>query len=314
MRVASIDIGTNTTRLLVAETTRSASAYRELERRLEYTRLGEGVDAAGRIASTSLKRTLEVIADFCALCGEFQVDRVRVAATSAVRDAANRDEFLSAVGRLAGTGPEMLEGGDEARLSFVGATSDLASGRYLVCDIGGGSTEFFLGRVDDGEVIEEGSVSLDVGSVRLTERILDSDPPSAGELDQLEQTIDDHLAEARSSLSGAEGASFIGVAGTVTSLAALNLKLNRYDPGRTHHATLSSQDVESQYRRLASMPLASRRKIAVLPPARADVIVAGAAILHCSMKTWAFSQVLVSERDILDGLVIEMIRVRARGE
>lgn len=301
MRVAAIDVGTNTTRLLVAES--AAGGYRALDRRLLFTRLGEGVDRTRRLAGAPIERTLRAIAELCAVCGEFGVGRLRVAGTSALRDAENRDDFLKAAARLTGVEPEVLSGEEEARLSFLGATHDLPPGRYLVCDIGGGSTEFILG----GPLGIEGRVSLDIGAVRLTERCLGSDPPAPEDLLILEGAVDLALEGAGAALAGATGARFVGVAGTVTSLGAMRLGLERYDPALTHHLHLERPAVDLLYRELAAMSAGERRQIQGLDPGRADVIVAGAAILAKSLARWAFHEVVVSERDILDGLVLEVL-------
>lgn len=302
MRVAAIDVGTNTTRLLVAETI--ASGYRDLDRRLVFTRLGEGVDAAGALLPEAIERTLRAIGDYCSICGDYGVDRMRVATTSAVRDAANRDEFLEAARVLSGADPQVLSGEDEARLSFAGAVSDLPPADYLVCDIGGGSTEFVLGSRDAGV---RSSFSVDIGAVRLTERYLPSDPPAAEEIMSMESAIDDALHGADSVILVAAQTQFVGVAGTVTSLAAIKLALPRYDPARTHHLALSAGEVDRLYRLLGNMTEDERRRMPSLPEGRADVIVAGTAILQRSMINWGFPEVLVSEKDILDGLVLEMI-------
>lgn len=304
MRVAAIDVGTNTTRLLVAEVGRSGE-YRDLDRRLIFTRLGEGVDARGNLTDSAIRRTIEAMAEFSAACGEFEVERVRVAATSAVREARNRHEFLEAARVLTGSEPEVLTGDEEARLSFLGAVKQLKVDLYLVCDIGGGSTEFVLGSVSDINDLQ--SISLDIGSVRMTERYIRSDPPEEHELAEMESVIDSSLDRAARAIPRASEASFIGVAGTVTTLAAVQLALRIYDPEKTHLFRLTDQQVRRVYRRLALMTLDERRNLSGIPAGRADVIVAGSAILVRSMAKWAFSEVTVSERDILDGLVIEML-------
>lgn len=302
MRLAAIDVGTNTTRLLVAETKRGG--YRDLDRRLVFTRLGEGVDATKKLAPAAIERTLRAIADYCSVAGDFAVTKLRVAATSAVRDALNQQEFLSAARTIAGVDPEALTGDQEARLSFLGAVSDLPTGDYLVCDIGGGSTELVLGSSDKGVFA---SKSLDIGAVRLTERFLRSDPPAPGELETMESNIDNALDDAGQTFSQAGRAQFVGVAGTITTLAALKIGLTKYNPERTHHLALTLGEVDRLYRMLASMTLAERKRLRALPQGRADVIVAGAAILYRCMLRWSFSESITSERDILDGLILEMI-------
>jgi exopolyphosphatase / guanosine-5'-triphosphate,3'-diphosphate pyrophosphatase len=309
MRLGAIDVGTNTTRLLIAEAT--GDGYRELDRRLIFTRLGEGVDAGKVLQPGAMKRTLAAIAEFCSLCGEFGVERVQVAGTSAVRDAGNSKDFLEAAGRLSGSPAVALTGDQEARLSFWGATGDLAVGRCVVCDIGGGSTEFVMG--DPASEIA-GRISLDLGSVRLTERYLVSDPPATEEILTMEAAIDDLLAQAEDQLADVSGAELIGLGGTVTTLAAVYLGLDSYLPESVDRTGVRREPLDALYRNLARMTLAERSRIPVLPEGRADVIVAGAAILSRMMAKWAFEQVVVSEKDILDGLLLQMMgRLDDRG-
>lgn len=302
MRLAAIDVGTNTTRLLVAETT--GDGFRDLERRLVFTRLGEAVDRTRTLRPEAIERTLETIADYCSVCGELGATRIRLATTSAIRDASNREEFLSPAGALAGVEAEILTGAQEGRLSFLGAVSDLVPGEYLVCDIGGGSTEFIWGSTEGGV---ENVASVDVGAVRLTERLIVTDPPEASHIDAVEAAIDAALQEVEGAIPGPESAGFVGVAGTVTSLAAIKLGLSRYDPQRTHHLTLSIGGVDRLYRLLAGMTVEERMQFPSLPEGRADVIVAGTAILYRAMLRWSYPAVVVSEKDILDGLIFDMI-------
>ena len=245
MRVAAIDVGTNSTRLLVAE--EQAQGFRSLDRRLVVTRLGEGVDRRRRLAPDALKRTLAVIADYAASCGEYGVERLRVTGTSAVRDAHNRTEFFDGVTKLTGVPPELLTGDQEARATFLGALSDLSHDvTNLVVDIGGGSTELIVGSDTPDRL-----VSLDAGCVRMFEKHLISDPPSPEELAQLRHEVGAALREAAPSLVVPGGARMIGVAGTVTQLAALRSGGAVYDPDLTHHSVLSHGDVRSLARRLA---------------------------------------------------------------
>jgi exopolyphosphatase / guanosine-5'-triphosphate,3'-diphosphate pyrophosphatase len=302
MRVAAIDVGTNTTRLLVAET--QGSSYRPLDRRLIFTRLGEGVDSERSLSPDALKRTLSAIAEFCSVCGEFEVQKLTIAGTSAVRDAANRDDFLKAAEKLSGAPARVISGDEEARLSFWGATGELTAEQILVCDIGGGSTEFVLGTARGGI---QGRISLDIGSVRLTERFLHSDPPATEEILIMEGTIDGALAAVDADLEGCGKALLVGLGGTVTTLAAIKLALGEYDSELIHHHPLGRDDLNRIYRSLAGMALKERSGMPMLPEGRADVIVAGAAILSRIMARWSFDRVVVSEHDILDGLVLEMM-------
>jgi exopolyphosphatase/guanosine-5'-triphosphate,3'-diphosphate pyrophosphatase len=303
MRVAAFDVGTNTTRLLVADGD-GAGPLREVDRRLVFTRLGQGVDASRRLRPEAISRTAEALGDLRRVASALGAERLRLGATSAVRDAVNRDELLDAVRQVLGVEPDVLSGEEEARLSFLGATADLPSGRYAVTDIGGGSTEFMLG---SGSSVE-GRISLDIGSVRLTERHLASDPPAPAELKALEADVDEALRAVDGAIPDMAGARLVGVAGTVTTLAALRLGLQRYDASRTHHSCLTRADVDGQYGRLAGLPVARRLEIPCLPRDRADVIVAGAAILSQSMARWSFGEVVVSEKDLLDGLAQELVQ------
>ncbi|HEX2058906.1 MAG TPA: Ppx/GppA phosphatase family protein [Actinomycetota bacterium] len=301
MRVAAIDVGTNSTRLLVAE--ELADGFRSLERRLTITRLGQGVDERRLLAPDALERTLRTIADYAAACGEYEVSKLRVTGTSAVRDAHNRDEFFEGVRRLTGSEPELLSGEAEARATFLGALSDLPEGDpVLVVDIGGGSTELIVGRHEP-----ERLVSLDVGCVRMLEKHLPSDPPTPDELDALRSEVTAALDEVKVELSVPAGARVVGVAGTVTQLASLKSGALVYDPDLTHHSVLSHGDVRRLARRLASLPYEKRKRVRALEPGRVDVIVPGAEILLCVMEVFDAAEVLVSEKDILDGLVIQLL-------
>jgi exopolyphosphatase/guanosine-5'-triphosphate,3'-diphosphate pyrophosphatase len=303
VRVAAIDVGSNTTRLLAVEA--GPGGLVELDRRLTFTRLGEGVDASGRLAGEAIDRTVGAIATYAARCRELAAGRVRVAGTSAVREAANRAQLQAAVRAATGYELEAVAGEEEAALSFAGATQDLPAGRYLVCDIGGGSTELATGTKREGGAALEGGVSLPLGVVRLTERHRLSDPPSPAELAAMEADADRVLEGAPVALG--EGAGLVGVAGTVTSLAAIDLGLTAYDPKAVHGTRLTPATIEALYRRLAAMTTAEREQLPALPPGRADVIVAGCAILTRVMARWGFPAVRVSEKDILDGLVLGIL-------
>jgi exopolyphosphatase / guanosine-5'-triphosphate,3'-diphosphate pyrophosphatase len=301
VRVAAIDVGTNSTRLLVAEG--AGGHVRSLDRRMMITRLGEGVDRSRRLSPSALERTFRAIAEYAAICGEYEVRRVRVTGTSAVRDARNRDDFFTGVRRLTGEEPVLLSGEEEARATFVGALSDLPdAGAVLVCDIGGGSTELVV-----GEGAPERLVSLDIGCVRMFELYLESDPPQKEEIEALRADVLEKLAEVRADLAVPRGARLVGVAGTVTQLATLKAGNPVYDPDVTHHAVLSHGDVRRIARRLASLPYEKRLRVKALDAGRADVIVAGAEILLCVMETFDLPEVLVSEKDILDGIVLQLL-------
>jgi exopolyphosphatase/guanosine-5'-triphosphate,3'-diphosphate pyrophosphatase len=304
VRVAAIDVGTNSTRLLVAE--QAPEGYRSIDRRMIITRLGQGVGGSGLLSSEALDRTFATVAEYAAACGEYGVERLRVTGTSAVRDAGNREQFFVGVRRLTGQDPELLSGEEEARATFLGTASDLTVAGKLVVDIGGGSTELIFGHAEP-----EALVSLDIGCVRMFERHLHSDPPSQAELDNLRAEVVAALRDARPALNVDLNATLVGVAGTVTQLATLKAGVPVYDPDVTHHAVMSHGDVRLLSRRLASLPIDQRRRIPALDPGRADVIVAGAEILLSVMEVFDFPEVLVSERDILDGLVIELFEAQS---
>lgn len=305
MRVAAIDTGTNSTRLLVAE--EHAGGFRTLERRLVVTRLGEGVDRRRVLAPQALQRTLGVIADYAAVCGEYGVERLRVTGTSAVRDAHNREEFFEGVERLTGTRPEMLTGADEALTTFAGAVSDLPDrAATLVVDIGGGSTELIYGTEEPEDL-----VSLDIGCVRMLEKYLETDPPTRDEIDALRAEAMEALTGFRNAVRVDPGTRLVGVAGTVTQLAALKAGNAVYDPEVTHHMVLTHGDVRLLAKRLGSLPYEKRRRLTGLDPARADVIVSGAEILMCVMEAFDLGEITVSEKDILDGLVMQMLTTSA---
>lgn len=302
MRVAAIDVGTNSTRLLVAQ--EQPGGFRSLDRRMTITRLGEGVNELRALAPEALKRTFSTIADYAAVCGEYEVERLRVTGTSAVRDACNRVDFFDGVERLTGQKPDLLSGEEEARATFRGVVSDLGrdDDPILVVDIGGGSTELVA-----GTDVPQDLVSLDIGCVRMLEKHLHSDPPTEEELHALRDDVLRELTGARSRLTVAPGARLVGVAGTVTQLATLKVGLPIYDPDVTHHMVMSHGDVRLLSKRLASLPYDKRSRIKGLEAGRVDVIVAGAQILLQVMEVFDAAEVLVSEKDILDGLVMGLL-------
>ncbi|MGH2806885.1 MAG: exopolyphosphatase [Actinomycetota bacterium] len=301
MRVAAIDVGTNSTRLLVAE--EQPGGFRSIDRRMVITRLGQGVDRTRVLAAEALDRTFRTIADYAATCGELGVERMRVTGTSAVRDAKNREEFFTGVKQLTGHLPELLTGDQEARATFLGTLSDLnEEGPVCVVDIGGGSTEFIVGTSEP-----ERLVSLDVGCVRMYEKYLESDPPTSDELEALRAEVIDKLETVKPDLAVPKGARFIGVAGTVSQLAILKAGVPVYDPDVTHHAVLSHGDVRLIARRLSSLPYSKRKNVKGLEAGRVDVIVAGAEILLAVLEAFDVPEILTSEKDILDGLVIQLL-------
>jgi exopolyphosphatase/guanosine-5'-triphosphate,3'-diphosphate pyrophosphatase len=301
MRVAAIDVGTNSTRLLVAE--EHPDLFRSIERRMVITRLGQGVDRSHRLGTEALQRTLKVIADYAASCGELGVTRMRVTGTSAVRDAENRSEFFDGVEKLTGQQPELLSGEAEARATFLGVRSDLSElSPMLVVDIGGGSTEFIFGTDEPDRLM-----SLDFGCVRMFEKHLSSDPPTQEELEGLRAEVRAQLDRAKAHLQIPGVVPLVGVAGTVTQLATLKTGLPVEDPDIVHHTVLTHGDVRRLARRLGTLPFEKRSRIKGLAAGRVDVIVAGAEILQAVMETFDAPEVLVSEKDILDGLVLQLL-------
>jgi exopolyphosphatase/guanosine-5'-triphosphate,3'-diphosphate pyrophosphatase len=301
--VAAIDCGTNSTRLLVAD-----DQGRPLQRSMRITRLGQGVDATGRLAPEAIERTVAVLREYRAVMDRLGVERVRMTATSAARDAENRDEFFSAAHDIVGVVPELLAGSEEGRTAFRGATAELepSTGPFLVVDIGGGSTEFIVGA--GGGADPEGVVSIDIGCVRITEKFLTSDPPAPEELSQTISVVRDHLEDVARELPGAKDArTLVGLAGTVTTIAAIEQGLAEYDRDRIHHFLLTKAAAEDVFRTLATEPASVRRHNPGLEAERVDVIVGGAAILVAIMRFFDFDACLVSEADILDGLGITLL-------
>jgi exopolyphosphatase / guanosine-5'-triphosphate,3'-diphosphate pyrophosphatase len=302
-RVAAVDIGTNSVRLLVAEvdgTTPRDAKVIPLDRRMRITRLGQGVDKARALAPEAIARTAAVLREYREALDEHGVTAVRATATSAARDASNRDEFFAAAHDALGVTPELISGEEEAALSFLGATADLdAPSPYLVVDIGGGSTEFVL-----GTDAPTGLVSLDMGCVRITEQYLESDPPAPEELSNAIAAVRDLVAEVPRVIPGAtEAATLVGLAGTVTTVAAVELGLPEYDPEKIHHFVLTRDAAEDVFRTLATESAEQRRHNPGLEPGRVDVIVGGTAVLVGVFRVLGFEEMLVSEADILDGLV-----------
>jgi exopolyphosphatase/guanosine-5'-triphosphate,3'-diphosphate pyrophosphatase len=305
-RLAAIDCGTNSTRLLVVEAGSDAAAdgTTTLERRMRITRLGRGVDATGALAPEAVDLTLAVLREYRATLDSQAVERVRMTATSAARDAANREIFFEPAAEIVGTAPELLSGDEEGRLAFTGATAELdpERGPFLVVDIGGGSTEFAVGAGGGGP--PDGVVSVDLGCVRVTEKFLHRDPPLPEELSQALSVVHDHLDDVARELPAAtEAPTLVGLAGTVTTVAAIELGLPEYDRDRIHHFVLTRQAAEDVFRTLATEPRAERAHNPGLEEGRVDVIVGGAAVLVAVMRYFDFNECLVSEADILDGLI-----------
>lgn len=324
--VAAVDCGTNSIRLLISNVLALEDGEVQLldiERRMEVVRLGQGVDRTGAFAPEALERTFTVLREYAELMRDNGVElgpeAVRMAATSATRDAANRQEFLDGVREILGIEPEIISGDEEAELSFVGATAEIeAAGApqgaetsggapvqrpFLVVDTGGGSTEFVLGYADADEAgAVRAARSVDVGCVRLTERHFPTDPPTEEQVDAARADIDAALEEAARTVPLAEVATVVCVAGTATTVAGIALDLPSYDAERIHHTWVSARRMGEISRELLAMSHEQRAAIGVMHPGRVDVIAAGALVLERVMVRTGAGGFLTSEHDILDGL------------
>ncbi len=296
--VAALDCGTNSTRLLIG----GAGAEVRLMR---ITRLGQGVDATGKLDPEAVARTLSVLAEYRGLMDAHGVSRARMVATSAVRDAANGEEFLNAASSVVGVDAELLDGKAEGALAFAGATGalELDPAAVVVIDIGGGSTELVVG----GTGVR--AISLDLGCVRLTERFLVHDPPTPSELHVAAGAVRAELKMAARRLPELDqgGRTLVGLAGTVSTLGALVQGLSHYDRDRIHHVVLTSSQVGEWYDRLAAEPAAVRARRGGMAPGREDVIVGGVLVLKETMSRFSFDRCIVSETDLLDGIAAGLL-------
>ncbi|MGW0121125.1 Ppx/GppA phosphatase family protein [Streptomyces sp. NPDC003327] len=301
-RVAGIDCGTNSIRLLVADVDPATGDLVELDRRMTIVRLGQGVDRTGRLAPEALERTFAACREYAAVIEELGAERVRFVATSASRDAENRDVFVNGVVEILGVEPEVITGDQEAEFSFTGATGELHGAQtYLVVDIGGGSTEFVTGNKH-----VEAARSVDIGCVRLTERHVRHDPPTAEETEAIRADVRAALDLAAETvpLTGAD--TLVGLAGSVTTVAALALGLPAYDSEKIHHARISAAQVAEVTERLLASTHDERAAMPVIHPGRVDVIIAGALVLREIVERVGAAEVVVSEHDILDGIALSV--------
>jgi exopolyphosphatase/guanosine-5'-triphosphate,3'-diphosphate pyrophosphatase len=296
-RVAAIDIGTNSTRLLVADV--NGDELVTVDRRTQITRLGQDVNRTRSLHADAIERTLAVLRTYRGVIDDLGVERVRATATSASRDAPNRDQFFDPAEAVLVVRPRLLSGQEEARLEFLGATSGLSEpAPFLVVDVGGGSTEFIAGSREPDALC-----SIDVGCVRLTEQYLHGDPPTAEELSQAVSVVRDHLSDVDRLVPGAASAkTLVGTAGTVWTLGAIELGVDASESDKIDHFRLTRAAAEDVFRTLATEPIAQRRHNPGLEEGRVDVIVGGAIVVVSVMRHWAFDELLVSEADILDGL------------
>ena len=308
-RVAAIDLGTNSTRLLVADVEDRRIA--DIQRETRITRLGEGVDERRRLLPVPIARVRNVLTDFRRTAEQLGAERKLVVATSAMRDAENGEAFLGEIEWSYGFATRLLSGHDEALMMFRGVTleRDITTGTIIV-DVGGGSTELVAGGPDGVRWHD----SLDIGSVRLTERFLASDPPTEKELDACAEAVRALLAERIPDETRSETRAAIGVAGTITSLAALAIGLEEYDRDRVHGYELSADALQDQLDRLASVPLEERRQMRPLDPERAPVIVGGAVIAREVLAFFGVETLQISERDILDGAALAAAELPAEEE
>ncbi|MEV0964637.1 Ppx/GppA phosphatase family protein [Streptomyces sp. NPDC049910] len=310
-RVAAVDCGTNSIRLLVADVDPSTGGLMELDRRMTIVRLGQGVDRTGRLAPEALERTFAACREYAGVIKEHGIEapsaggggRIRFVATSASRDAENRGEFVSGVAGILGVEPEVISGDQEAEFSFTGATRGLAGHEErLVVDIGGGSTEFVIGR---GRV--EAARSVDIGCVRLTERHIRGDPPAPEEIAAVRADIEAALDLAGETVPIGEAGTLVGLAGSVTTVAGIALGLDAYDSGAIHHSRVSRDRVAEITERLVRSTHDERAAIPVMHPGRVDVIIAGALVLLAVMDRAGVPEVVVSEHDILDGIALSLV-------
>ena len=296
--LAAVDCGTLSTRLLI-----SAATGEPILRLMRITRLGEGVDRSGLLLPEAIERTLAVLREYQGLMGEHEVQKARMVGTSALRDASNRALFSKPAAEVIGTDLELLSGQDEAALSFLGSTAELSaeSAPWLVADIGGGSTELAVGPEPFA------ARSLDLGCVRVTERFLQHDPPTRDEMAKAEAWLKGQYTEAEAQVPGFRSSrAFIGLAGTVSALARFDQGLVSYDREAVHHYRLARQSVERALADLAGRPASQRTGLPGIEEGRAELIVGGALVLATLMAHFGFEECLVSESDILDGLVITM--------
>ncbi|MFD2466410.1 Ppx/GppA phosphatase family protein [Amycolatopsis silviterrae] len=314
-RVAAIDCGTNSIRLLVAELTPRHDGtvdLRDLHREMRIVRLGQGVDATGRLAPEALERTRAALADYTVAARRKGVEKVRMVATSATRDASNRDEFFAMTRETLGVEAEVISGDEEARLSFTGAVGeqDPDDGPFVVVDVGGGSTELVLGTWNGREAEVLAAKSVDIGCVRITERALKGDPPTADEIAAARELARGILTEAFDVVDVAKARTWIGVAGTVTTLSAVSLELPEYDSERVHLSKLSHGEIDRLAGHLLAADRATRAGNPVIHPGRVDVIGGGAVVVQVLAEELAArggpDQLVVSEHDILDGIALSL--------
>ncbi|KOG31710.1 MULTISPECIES: Ppx/GppA phosphatase family protein [Streptomyces] len=301
-RVAGIDCGTNSIRLLVADVDPATGDLVELDRRMKVVRLGQGVDKTGRLAPEALERTFAACREYAEVIRGLGAERLRFVATSASRDAENRHEFVNGVVEILGVEPEVITGDQEAAFSFTGATGELhGSEKYLVFDLGGGSTEFVL-----GNKTVEAARSVDIGCVRLTERHVRHDPPTAEEVEAIRADVRAALDLAAETVPIDTAEVLVGLAGTVTTVAGIVHGHTEYDSAKIHHARISAEQIAEVTDRLLASTHDERAAIPVMHPGRVDVIIAGTLVLREIVERVGAHEVVVSEHDILDGIALSV--------
>ena len=317
VRVGAVDCGTNSIRLLVAEGVPGQPGLTDVTREMRIIRLGEGVDATGRLSTEAISRCRTTLTDYAATMAELGVQSVRMVATSATRDASNKDQFFDMTAEVLGTHfpgavAEVISGQTEAELTFAGGVIDLepSDGPFVVTDLGGGSTEIVVGEIVHSEVRILGARSLDVGCVRLTERVLHSDPPTAAEIAEARAVIAEALAEAGDVPVG-RAARWVGVAGTFTTLSALAQGLGEYDVEQIHGSVIPLAHMRQVCDRLVASTVTERRSLGPMHPGRADVIGGGSIVVQALCDVMAeragLSELTVSEKDILDGIAMSVL-------
>jgi exopolyphosphatase / guanosine-5'-triphosphate,3'-diphosphate pyrophosphatase len=316
-RVAAIDCGTNSIRLLIADVSRhddGTATVRDVHRETRIVRLGQGVDGTGRLAPEAIERTRTALADYAALARRRGAERVRMVATSATRDASNVDEFFAMTSDILGVPAEVISGDEEATLSFTGAVGDFdpAEGPFLVVDVGGGSTELVLGDWDGVTATVHAAKSVDIGCVRITERCLTSDPPTEAQQQAAEHLTRAVLTEAFDAVPVAKARCWIGVAGTMTTLSAIAQRLPTYDPQLVHLSRLSDQQLTEVSKQLLAATHEQRAANPVIHPGRVDVIGGGSLIVRVLSEELraraGIDELVVSEHDMLDGIALSIAR------
>ena len=305
--VAAIDCGTNSVRLLVVEVDEGSGLLVDVVREMRIVRLGEGVDATGHLSEAALERTFVAVEEYARTIESTGANALRFVATSATRDADNRDVFVSGIRGRLGVEPEVISGAEEAALSFAGATRDLdivtAAPPCLVVDIGGGSTEFVMGEPGREPTA---SASVDVGCVRMTERHFVTDPPWPAEVAAARDDIDAAIREVATTVPLRQAATLVGLAGSVTTVAALAMGMWEYDAARIHGAVITAADVHRVCEELLYATREKRAANPVIHPGRVDVIAAGSLVLSAVVAYCGVPEILVSERDILDGIAASL--------